>query len=241
MFSSRIPIVVYAVLLFAFAVLGVLYFFLPDFSLDLLAELIGAVFILLIVDNLMVRSRAKKWAAVDEEMKYLASRLVFRLRDGVTWRVFGFNPDFDEGSDQNKMMEALREKRQQFMLELENADDAGFDDKLTEFLQKLDNPEFSQIQYDYFFDRAKEVWDMMDMKYSDFIDAAPAEQLLKLYIHLKDLCSAIKILERSRGIIEGKAFYEESSSDTITLNLKGAVKALNRLKEMGYSEPPMGG
>ena len=238
MFSSRIPVIVYAALIVAFSVLGVLYFFLPDFSSDLLAELIGAVFVLLIIDNLMVRSRAKKWHAVDEEMKYLASRLIFRLRDGVAWRVFDFRPALQEGSDQKENMEILREKRHRFLLALENLSDKDFEKSLSTFFENLDNPKFSASQYEYFFERAKEVWDLMDMKYSDFIDAAPAEQLLKLYIHLKDLCAAIRIFERSRGEVEGRAFYEESSSDSITFNLQGAVKSMNRLKELGYSEPP---
>ena len=90
--ESKLPKVLYIVIAAAFAGIGVLWMYYPDFSVDLLAEFVGVAFVLLIVDTILVRSRTKRWGIVDEEVKYLISRSVFRLREAVVFRKFRFVP-----------------------------------------------------------------------------------------------------------------------------------------------------
>ncbi len=84
--QTEIPIIIFVFLIIAIYGATLLDSYNEDLSLNLVSELIGTTFILLVVNLLLVRSKHKRWKLVNEKVNYLIARSVFRLRDGISSR-----------------------------------------------------------------------------------------------------------------------------------------------------------
>lgn len=141
-------------------------------------------FTLFIIDVLLVRSKGKRWKIVQEDVNYLISRGVNRLRDGVSYRAFNFESTTDSLSD-------FRNQRAIFLTQLDALKTADLTDKLNEKIL------FTEESYDFFNERAADFWEIINMKYSEYLSPILVSQLINLHTSLKDLCAHINQYRKS--------------------------------------------
>jgi hypothetical protein len=227
---SQIPIIVYLVIICTMAVLWYLRDVQDGITMDFFAELFGAAFTLFIIDVLLVRSKAKRWKNVQEEINYLISRNVNRLRDGISTRVFGFSPTIDRESDEMQAIQAVREQRNDFLNSM-----AGLNEE--ELIQRLHQEElFSENSYDYFNEKADEIWAILNMKYSDDLHPEMVSILINLHVQLKDVCSHIRQYLKIKRFPQERKYYSTIGLKGVSVSISKTILILNRLKEEGYSE-----
>lgn len=221
--KTDVPIIVYVVVLLAMLGLWELQKEHFDLAQDFFVELFGVAFTLFIIDVLLVRSKAKRWKIVHEDVDYLISRGINRLRDGLAIRAFNFTPDVDHSIP-------IIEQRKEFLYAIAKLDDESFQNKLHE------NELFSTSSYQYFNERASDVWDILNMKYSEYLSPVLVSELINLHINLKDLCAQIAQYRKSERFKEDQNFYKQNAKETIVFPLKNTVKLSNTLNELGYSQ-----
>lgn len=202
----------------------------PDLSLNLFSELIGVAFTLFIIDTLLVRSKNKLWKLVHKDIDYLISRNVNRLRDGIATRVFKFEPDLDSQVSFNEKIEALSKERADFLAEMDELDKDELIIKIKE------NDFFNQENYDYFDEKAEDFWEILNMKYSEYLAPELVSELIELHTGLKDLCSAIRQHAKSDILKENKDYYRSLGVESAAQSLVVIIENLNQLKAAGYSE-----
>lgn len=190
---------------------------------DFFIELFGIAFTIFIIDVLLVRSKVKRWKIVQEDIDYLISRGVNRLRDGVAYRAFNFESDSDDLFD-------LRRQRAEFLTNLETLSPTDLQEKLNE------KDLFSDESYEFFNERATDVWDIVNMKYSEYLSPILVSQLINLHTSLKDLCAQINQYRKSERIKNKRDFYRKNAITGISYNLDQILKIVNMLKKEGYSE-----
>ncbi|ADQ13939.1 hypothetical protein [Halanaerobium hydrogeniformans] len=228
--KSDIPIIVLLTVLFSFFVIWRLRVYSPDLSLNLFSELIGVAFTLFIIDTLLVRSKNKLWKLVHKDIDYLISRNVNRLRDGIATRVFKFEPDLDSQVSFNEKIEALSKERADFLAEMDELDKDELIIKIKE------NDFFNQENYDYFDEKAEDFWEILNMKYSEYLAPELVSELIELHTGLKDLCSAIRQHAKSDILKENKDYYRSLGVESAAQSLVVIIENLNQLKAAGYSE-----
>lgn len=187
-------------------------------------ELFGVAFTIFIIDVLLVRSKVKRWNIVREDIDYLISRGINRLRDGIAYRAFNFESNSDD-------LIELRKQRSDFLTDLEKF-------STSELSVKLDEKQlFTEGSYDFFNERAADVWDIINMKYSEYLSPILVSQLINLHTSLKDLCAQINQYRKSEQIKNKQNFYRKHAIEGISFNLNQAIKLVNTFKKEGYSEP----
>lgn len=187
-------------------------------------ELFGVAFTIFIIDVLLVRSKVKRWKIVREDIDYLISRGINRLRDGVTYRAFNFNSS-------NENLKELRKERADFLNDLSTLSSEELKTKLNE--TTLFTPE----SYDFFNERAADIWDIINMKYSEYLSPVLVSQLINLHASLKDICAQINQYRKSEKIKSKQNFYRTHAINGISFHLDEVLMLVNKLKEEGYSEP----
>ncbi len=225
--SSEIPIVVYAAVVLAFMAC---YWFAQrnELAADFLPEIFGAAFTLFIIDILLVRSKQKRWKVVRDDIDYLIARNVNRLRDGLSIRAFGFVPDVDGSSE-------LHEQRRKFLSELESLSVEELPSRFAE--QEL----FSNDIYAYFNERADGFWDILNMKYSEYLSPKLVSELIALHVALKDAGSHIRQYRKAERFVQDKEFYQSRARQDMAVTLSEVIGLLNTLYEQGYSDSARSG
>jgi hypothetical protein len=227
--QTNIPIIVYTVVFFTMFMLW-RYQAYNDLAIDFFVELGGAAFTLFIVDVLLVRSKAKRWKVVRDELDYLIARNVNRIRDGISTRIFNFNPAIDETLPENQFLDQLRESRSNFLNEIALL-------QPEEVIQKINKDEmFSESGYDYFNEKADEIWDILNIKYSDYFHPELASHLISLHLNLKDLCSHIRQYMKSERFEERRTTFQNIGRRGAAVSLIKIVEQLNMLKNEGFSD-----
>lgn len=226
---SNVPLIAYGALLVAGLLLWWYRSINEDFALDLLSELIGIAFIVVILDTILVRAKVKRWKMVQEQVDYLIARTVNRLRDGICTRIFSFEPVIDKLISASESEAAIRVERTNFLLRLENADDALL--RSTIAVAEA----MSESTYDYLNEKAADVWDIINMKYSEFLEPELISQLMMLHTVLKDACSHIRQYRKSDRFQTDKDYYKDAGLEGLRACISEMIRLLNDLKESGYS------
>ena len=228
--QTELPFIVYAVVFFTMFMLW-RYSEYDELAMDFFVELGGAAFTLFIIDVLLVRSKAKRWKLVRDELNYVIARLVNRTRDGIATRIFNFNPKIDATLNHEEYALKLRELRSDFLQELVTLDD----DKLIKAMNEAEL--FSDTSYNYFNEKADEIWNILNVKYSDYFHPELVTHLISLHLNLKDLCGSIRQFKKgTRFTDQGETFKNIGRKGAI-ITIRKIVELLNILKNEGFSEP----
>lgn len=220
---TDVPVLVYIAVIIAMASLwaiGLQY----ELAQEFFIELFGVAFTLFIIDVLLVRTRTKRWKVVQEDVDYLIARGISRLRDGLSFRAFNFDPDVES-------QVTIREQQAQFLLELEDIEIVQIESKL------YDSELFTAASYAYFNERAQDVWEVVNMKYSEYLSPELISKLINLHTYLKDTCSYINQYRKSERFVEDKDYYQQQAKSGISHSIKNVIHLINDLKKEGYSEP----
>lgn len=219
-----VPLVVYAVVIIAMLVLWKLNESYSELAGDFFVEMFGVAFTLFIIDVLLVRSKSKRWKIVHDDVDYLISRVVNRLRDGLSYRAFQFTPDVDA-------TQSILDQRGDFLKHIEKQNNEELKNSL--FEKEL----FSLETYHYLNERATDVWEIINMKYSEYLSPILVSQLINLHACLKDLAGHNVQYRKSDRYQEDAAFYKKAALNEIIYTLHKTISLLNELKEQGFSQP----
>jgi len=225
------PIGLYLIIAFAIIAGGLLWRYHADFEIDITIELLGAFLTIVIIDQLLLKSKRKRWNLVRDEVEYTLGRTVHSLRDDLLRNLFSFEPSLDQASSQN-IDDSIREQKDQRFEELLQM-------KPKEMLDQTDH-EFLEEEYDdYFLEKAEDLWRLLNTRYSEHFEPELVEQLLNLNLNLRDLHSNIKFYRRSDEVDKDEShYYEKRGGKRIVSSAKETIKCLIKLKDMGYSKPP---
>ncbi len=231
--QSRIPLVVYGAVLGGMALIWALRAYLGDYTPDLLAELFGAAFTLFIVDTLLVRSRTKRWKAVRDHVDYLIAREVYRLRDGVATRVFGFAPDVDPSAPEEQNVALVLQQRAALLTEMEGLETDDLARRINE--QKV----FTEESYAYFNEKAQGLWSIVNMRYSEYLNPELISLLMNLHTGLEDAGASIRQYRKMERFAEDGAYYRAAGLEGMAGALRRILNLTARLKTEGYFEPAL--
>lgn len=228
--QSEIPIIVYFVVFLSIFLLWRFRSFNEDIAFDFIAELFGVAFTLFIIDTLLVRSKRKRWKVVRDEVNYLIARNINRIRDGISTRAFIFDASLKDAGNAEEMLNEIRKQRAELLKEI-----GGLNQE--EVIRRIEEASFfNENNYEYFSEKAAELWDIMNIRYADYIPPELASILISLNVHLKDLCSHIRQYLKSGIFSEQADKYKELGVSGASVSIKEIIKLLNRLKEEGCSE-----
>ncbi len=240
------PLTVYIILILAFAGSAFLWLFGEGFAQDIMVELIGAVMFLFIVDQLLLRSRRKRWNVVRDEVEHILSRSLSILRDELLLELFAFqaNPAADrrprpevrsekafeeEGKEElEKVEEKIIEQKYDYLREILQWDD----DRL---LKTVEENFLDEDYHEYFLDQAEDLWRVLNTRYSEHLSADVVDELLKLNLYLRDLHSAIRTYQKAAIYPDRSELYRRRGGRNICYNLREVIRSLQRLKGMGYA------
>lgn len=220
------------VIVFLFVLVSLLiWIFSRDFWLNLLSEAIWTVFTVVLLDNLINHSNKIKWKIVKDEIDYLISRNINRLRENVLSRLFDFDPDLeDESKDTDTIEKIIRQQRDKKLQELTKIDPQLL-------LKSLDKKFSDKENIIYFDERSAEIWQYLDMRHSEYLSPDVVHCLIDLYVNIKDLCSHMRIYNRWKLFFRKNTYYIEIATEWIVFNTKNIIALLIKLKKYWYSEP----
>lgn len=227
---TEIPLAVYVVIFSTMALLWVFQAIHEDLTIGLFTELLGAAFTLFIIDTLLVRAKTHRWKVVRNHVEYLIGRNVNRLRDGVATRAFAFNPGIDPDLSEIEMTAVLREQRAALLTELEAL-------RPDELLQRADERAlFTEELYAYFNEKADDLWEIINMKYAEYMEPELVSILIHLHTQLKDSCGHIRQYRKLERFPGREQHYRQVGRMGMGVSLHEVLRLLNRLKRLGYSE-----
>lgn len=223
------PIIIYCAVILGIVVALQIKPYHEELSLNLVSEIIGGAFILFVIDFLLVRSKTKRWEIVQQNIDYLISRNISRLRDGMTRRAFGFQPKVNESLPTEDIKEDISRQRHVFLTSLSHLEQKALSKKLVDDF-------FSEDNYDYFNEKADEIWNILNMKYSEYLPPELVSLLMELHTHLKDVCAHIRLFQKSEQFHLEKEYYAKTGKNGSAYHLMECIQIVNRLKEKGYSK-----
>lgn len=227
---TSVPIAVYGVIAVTMVLLWIFQELHPDVTLGFFTELLGAAFTLFIIDTLLVRSKTKRWRVVQAHVDYLVARDVNRLRDGLAVRVFGFDPVIAEGRSEDQV-EAVRAQRAALLTDMEVL-------PLEELAAAFSTDSlFTENTYAYLDGKAGALWDVLNMRYSEYMDPELVSKLMRLHTHLKDLCGHIRHYGRGASFVDDAEYYETVGLRGASVSVRRILELVNELKRLGYSRP----
>lgn len=227
--NSELPFTVYIAVIIALGLALALNLYNPELSLNLFTELLGAAFTLFIIGELLLRSKIKRWKIVREDVDYLISRNINRIRDGIATRAFCFSPKVELKNSNIEKSSDIPQQRGLFLAKLETLE-------TQDILSKIKESElFTDENYDYFNDKADDIWDVLNMKYSEYLEPNLVSSLIELHTNLKDICGHIRQYKKIERFPENKEYYRSIGIKGIGITLKRTLKILNDLKKAGYS------
>lgn len=201
-----------------------------NFWLNLLSEAIWTAFTVLLLDTMIHRSDRLKWKIVKDEVDYLISRNVNRLRENVLSRLFDFDPDLEKNvGDVDDIEHRIREQREEKLEELYAVPPQAL-------LASLEKGFSDKENIVYFEERAIEMWQYLDMRHSQYLSPDVVHSLIDLYVNIKDLCAHMRIYNRWKWFLTKKDYYIEIASEWIAFNTRNILSVLIKLKKHWYSE-----
>jgi hypothetical protein len=227
--KSETPIAIYIAVGIGAIIAFIIRWFDKDFSLNILSEIIGAAFTLLVIDVLLVKSKTKRWFIVQEHIDYLIARTINRIRDGIATRIFNFQPELGIRMREDQVVEAIRMQREKFLNDLS----LRSPEKLAE---KIDRSFFTEENYDYFDEKAEDIWKLVNMKYAEYLAPDLVSLLIDLHTNITDLCAHIRTYGKGERFPEEKEYYETTGVNSASRNMKEIIRIVIKLKEEGYSE-----
>lgn len=228
--QSEIPLTVYAAIALTMVGLWIFQELNPDVTLGMFTELAGAAFTLFIIDTLLVRSKAKRWKIVRVHVDYLIGRNINRLRDGIAARAFGFQPRLVESKSEKAQFAEVSEQRAVLFSELEQL----AAEKLTSRL--VDASLFSEESYAYFNEKADDLWEILNMKYSEYMEPELVSTLMQLHTHVKNVCGHIRQYAKADRFPSDARYYRRIGRMGASASFREIVSLVNLLKELGYSQ-----
>jgi hypothetical protein len=227
--KSETPVVIYAAVGVGALIALVIGMFDKDLSLNILSEVIGAAFTLFVIDVLLVKSKTKRWHIVQEHIDYLIGRTVNRIRDGVATRIFSFQPEFDNRLKEKEILNTISIQREKFLKDLSTRSP----EKLQE---RIDRSFFNEESYSYFDEKAEDIWQLINMKYSEYLAPSLVSLLIELHTNLVDVCAHIRMHAKSERFPNEKEYYQTIGVVGVSKNIKEVIRIVIRLKEEGYSD-----
>jgi len=220
------PWILYAIIILAFSGAGLLWRIHEGFSIDITIELLGAIFTIVIIDELLVKDKRKRWAVVKNEIEYILARNINVIRDDVLRTMFSFKPDIKNKGDLDSIEDNIREqKNREFQRVL-----AMKDGEIMGVLKEG----YLKRKYDgYYEEEAEGLWRILNTRYSEHLEPEVVDELLKLHLHMRDLHNNIKLY--NRGKEENRDYYIKKGTREIVYSTRSMVKSLIKLKSMGYS------
>jgi hypothetical protein len=227
--QSDTPIIIYVIVIASILGAIALKRYNDDLSMNLVSELIGAAFTLFVIDVLLVKAKAKRWKVVQKHIDYLIARNVNRLRDGLSTKAFSFQPMLKTSVSEVTRLEEIRKQREKLLLELSTYTP----DKLSNRI----SPElFTEENYEYFNEKADEFWNIINMKYAEYLPPDLVLLLIELNTNLKDLCSQLNIYKKHKLYPEERAYYQTAGLKGASNHIHQIVKIVVKLKQEGYSD-----
>lgn len=226
---SEIPLAVYATIFMTMALLWFFQSLHPDVMMGFFTELLGAAFTLFIVDTLLVQSKTRRWKIVQEHIDYLIARDVNRLRDGLAVRAFGFDPVIT-GTYSEEQLTAVREQRAALLSAMESKSPEEIGGALS--TTNL----FTENTYAYLDERASALWDVFNMRYSEYMDPELVSTLIRLHTHTRDLGGHIRQYARATKFPDDAQYYQTIGLRGASVTIGEILKLVNELKRKGYSE-----
>ena len=228
------PIGLYIIIVFGIVAAGLLWRYHADFEIDITIELLGAFLTIVIIDQLLLKSKRKRWNLVKDEIEYTLGRTIHNLRDDVLRKLFAFKPDIDGSSKTPEEIElSIRQQKDRFFQEILEMD--------SEDILEMMEDEFLEENYeDHFLEKAEDLWRILNTRYSEHFEPELVEELLNLNMHLRDTHNNIKFYKRSEETseLDRSDYYEKRGGKRIVSSTRELIKSLIKLKEMGYSQPP---
>ncbi|MCC5874992.1 MAG: hypothetical protein JJU11_02115 [Candidatus Sumerlaeia bacterium] len=234
LWKSELPLIVYIVVFISLATLWLIRSVHEDLTLNLFSELLGAAFTLFIIDTLLVRSKTKRWNIVREHVDYLIGRHVQRLRDGLATRVFGFKPTLRTDATATENITAVREQRAVLLRELAGLPPSELESRI------LREEAFAESTYQYLNEKADDIWDLLNMKYSEYLEPELVALLIELHTLLKDAGAHIRQYRKKDRFQEHQTHYSSIGTSGFTAELGAILLIVNRLKDEGYSDQARG-
>lgn len=227
--KSDTPVMIYLAVILGAAFSLIIRFYDKDLSANIFSEILGAAFTIFVIDALLVRSKTKRWHIVQEHIDYLIGRTVNRIRDGVATRVFSFKAELDKNLREQDVIPEIRKQREKFLNELSG--------KSTDHLSdRIDKNFFIQENYEYLDEKAEDIWKVINMKYSEYLDPDLVALLIELHTNLVDACAHIRMYQKSEKFPQEKEHYQLAGSRGTAKNMKEIIRIVIKLKEEGYSE-----
>lgn len=222
------PWMLYFIILLSIVVAGTLWRIHEGFSIDITIELLGAIITIIIIDELLLKSKRKRWNLVKNEVQYVLSRTINILRNDILRKMFFFSPKIEEKLDINTQEQLIRTQN-----------DEEFNKLLAlpteEMLQIIKNGFLKQDYEDFFKEQAEDLWRIINTRYSEHLEPEVVEELLKLHLHLRDLHNSIRLYHREKDSNK-KHFYQHLAEKNIVYNTKKIIQSLVHLKTLGYSQ-----
>lgn len=222
------PWMLYFIILLSIVAAGTLWRIHEGFSIDITIELLGAIITIIIIDELLLKSKRKRWNLVKNEVHYVLSRTINILRSDILRKIFFFSPKLDEKLDitiQEQLIRTQKDEEFNKLLQLP-------EEHMMQIIQKG----FLKQEYqDYFKEQAEDLWRIINTRYSEHLEPEVVEELLKLHLHLRDLHNSIGIYHREKQS-DKKQYYHQLTGKNIVYNIKKIIQSLILLKTLGYSE-----
>jgi hypothetical protein len=143
----------------------------------------------------------------------------------------GFNPEIASGLSEIVQVEAIRQQRATLLSEMEQQPP----EKLASHLYETGL--FTEAMYTYMNERADDVWDVLNMKYSEYMAPELVLALIRLHTHIKDLCGHIRQHARAERFPEDRDYYHRIGRMGASVSVREILAVVNELKQRGYSEP----
>lgn len=220
--NSDVPVIVYGSVILAMIVL---WFLQDQYELagDFFIELFGVAFTLFIIDILLVRSKSKRWKIVHDDVDYLISRLIDRMREGIAYRCFKFIPDLEESQDVD--------------LQRTNFLESQLKEELSELSKAINKEEFFTLDtYQYLNERANDVWEIINMKYAEFLSPVLVSELIHLHACLKDMAICNVQYRKSDRYGKNDVFYKQKALEDLSRSTSACIGKLVMLHQQGFSE-----
>ncbi len=228
--QTDIPLTVYATIFITMALIWIFQDHLPELLVGLFTELLGAAFLLFIIDTLLVRSKTRRWKLVQDHIDYLVARNINRIRDGIAARVFGFNPVIADDLFEEEQLARISEQRSALLTEMEQKGPETIRTQLADqFL-------FTDSTYIYLNEKAEDLWAILNMKYSEYLDPHLVSALMRLHTHLKDASSHLREYAKADKFPAVASYYHHMGRLGVSVSIAEILVIVNELKRQGYSE-----
>ncbi len=228
--QTDIPLTVYATIFITMALIWIFQDHLPELLVGLFTELLGAAFLLFIIDTLLVRSKTRRWKLVQDHIDYLVARNINRIRDGISARAFGFNPDIADDVPEEEQLVRISAQRAALLTEMEQQGPDAIRKRLVDQLLFTDNT------YSYLNEKAEDLWDILNMKYSEYLDPQLVSSLMRLHMHLKDAGSHLRQYAKADKFPSAASYYHRIGRLGVSVTISEIIAIVNELKRQGYSE-----